>query len=75
MPTVPSFATSRTGKTLSSYSDLIQILREGGFTPLHYEAGWVLGRFTTLSPLVMLIKRNACSTRQRLCCDTLARGS
>src|SRR5204863_64225 len=28
-----------------SYAELINILREGGFTPLHYEAYWVLGKF------------------------------
>src|SRR4051812_24241734 len=45
-----------------SYADLIEILREGGFTPLHYEGYWVLGQFTTLSPLVMRLIPAICGT-------------
>ena len=49
-------------RVCGSYGELINILREGGFTPLHYEAYWVLGQFTTLSPLVMRLIPAVCGT-------------
>lgn len=45
-----------------SYKDLTRILREGGFTPLHYEAYWVLGRYTSLSPFWMRFIPAVCGT-------------
>jgi 4-amino-4-deoxy-L-arabinose transferase-like glycosyltransferase len=45
-----------------SYEDLIAILRDGGFTPLHYEACWLLGRVTDLSPFHMRLIPAVCGT-------------
>ncbi len=36
-----------------TYGELVDILRQGGFTPLHYQANWLLGRATSLSPFHM----------------------
>src|SRR5688500_377486 len=44
------------------YGHLREILREGGFTPLHYQIYWVLGQFTELTPFVMRLVPAVCGT-------------
>jgi 4-amino-4-deoxy-L-arabinose transferase-like glycosyltransferase len=45
-----------------TYRELVDILRDGGFTPLHYQAVWVLGRFTSLSPFFLRLAPAVCGT-------------
>jgi predicted membrane-bound mannosyltransferase len=49
-------------RVTGSYRELVDILREGGFTPLHYQAIWVLGRFTNLSPFFLRLIPAVCGT-------------
>src|SRR5215212_9610510 len=49
-------------RVTGSYRELVDILREGGFTPLHYQAIWVLGRFTSLSPFFLRLIPAVCGT-------------
>ena len=49
-------------RVTGSYRELVDILREGGFTPLHYQAIWVLGRLTSLSPFFLRLIPAVCGT-------------
>src|SRR5215218_8359380 len=40
-------------RTSGTYRELVDILRDGGFTPLHYQAVWLVGRFSSLSPFFL----------------------